>query len=52
MPNTNVVIIYFVEVMTELYFTESPEAFSMGSPLSASLGSIVFINALEETLVF
>lgn len=52
MPNTNVVIIYFVEVRTELYLTESPEAFSMGSPLSASLASIVFINALEETLVF
>lgn len=51
MPNTNFVTIYFVEVRTDLYFTELPEAFSMGSPLFASLASTVFINALEETLV-
>lgn len=51
MPNTNVVTIFFVEVRTELYFTESPEAFSMGSPLSASLASVVIIHVLEETLL-
>lgn len=50
MPNNNIVTIYFLEVRTELYFTESSEAFYIGITSICIIGWYCFYERSRRNI--